>query len=366
MTPAATVPSYEQLSSVYEQQLAAHDVGAAMLTHKWQPGDLITPHSDIDVRVVLPESPASWWEWNHRVALAHARAVAQSTSHRRLLEHPPGFAFTTAELDQHRVAPPELATWSLLAGNDRRLQRWRSHAQMAPWSEEDERFYRGILRSRIGGCYQLSKDSADNVHTDITAYRGHCVAWHYVAPCWFAAAALATGTRCPGKSAALMQWHPGKLDHHADAFLRYGTEGLPPDLTAKELLREAHVVVDALLQRVPAPREAEGASDSNGIAWTMTAGMLRVRVARWLYYLDPPAGTATGYLIAREEKEAQAARDTLSRLADVTPGGDGRLAAAMSRLLPTGATTPESLSTTLAEWRREQALVQDFLTARSA
>ncbi|WP_155055422.1 hypothetical protein [Streptomyces blattellae] len=365
MITTQTVPTYAQVSSAYAEQLAAHGIGTAMLTHKWQPGDLISPHSDIDVRVILHQLPASWWDWNQSLALAHARTVAQDITHRRLLEHPPGFAFTTAELDQHRVSPPELATWSLVTGSTTALQRWKSHAQMAPWSRDDERFYRGILGARIGGRYQLEKDSADNVHSDLTGYRGHCVAWHYVAPCWFAAAALATGTRCPGKSAALVQWHPGELEVHAESFLRYGTEGLPPGHSPRDLLREAHGVVDAMLRRTPSPRQVDEHTGSDAVAWTMTAGLLRVRVARWLYYLDPPAGTATGYLIAREAKEIRAARETLNRIADGTSGREGRLAAAMAGLLPDGPTTAESLRALLDRWRRHEPVVEEFLTAQS-
>ncbi|MEU0443712.1 hypothetical protein ABZ202_28940 [Streptomyces sp. NPDC006186] len=366
MITASAAPTYAQVSSAYANQLTAHGIEAAMLTHKWQPGDLISPYSDIDVRVVVHQPPTSWWDWSEGLALAHARTVAQGVAHRRILEHPPGFAFTTAELNQHRISPPELATWSLLTGNATALQRWKSHAQMVPWSREDERFYRGILGARIGGRYQLEKDSAENVHCDLTGYRAHCIAWHYVAPCWFAAAALATGTRCPGKSAALVQWHPGELERHAESFLRYGINGLPPGHTPRDLLREAHVAVDAMLRRTPSPRQVEEPSESDDVAWTMTAGMLRVRVARWLYYLNPPPGTATGYLIARESKEIHAARETLTRIADGTPGADGRLAAAMADLLPDGPTTAESLRVLLDTWRHRRPVVEEFLTAQSA
>lgn len=366
MITTQTSPTYDQISVDYAAQLAAHGIGTAMLTHKWQPGDLISPYSDIDVRIVLHQPPASWWDWNQSLALAHSRTVAQDIAHRRQLEHPPGFAFTTAELDQHRVSPPELATWSLVTGNTRALQRWKSHAQMAAWSKDDERFYRGILGARTGGRYRLEKDSAENVHSDLAGYRGHCVAWHYVAPCWFAAAALATGTRCPGKSAALVQWHPGELEDHAETFLRYGTEGLPSGHSSRDLLREAHVAVDAMLRRTPSPRQVEEPTESDAVAWTMTAGMLRVRVARWLYYLDPPAGTATGYLIEREAKEIRAARESLTHIADHTCGPDGRLATAMADLLPDGPTTPESLRELLDTWERHHLVIEDFLTAHSA
>ncbi|MFD0427578.1 hypothetical protein ACFQ60_03440 [Streptomyces zhihengii] len=90
--------------------------------------------------------------------------------------------------------------------------------------------------------------------------------------------------------------------------------------------------------------------------------MLRVRVARWLYYLDPPPGVATGYLIRREAKELRAAAHTLNALAadEATPAQ--RLAARMTALIPAGPTTAGTLRATLALWHRQKSTVQDFLS----
>ncbi|NED88672.1 hypothetical protein G3I76_52425, partial [Streptomyces sp. SID11233] len=68
-----------------------------------------------------------------------------------------------------------------------------------------------------------------------------------------------------------------------------------------------HVALEAALRRIPADRRTGAGTEPSRSDWTMTAGMLRVRVARWLYYLDPPPGVATGYLIRREAKELSAA-----------------------------------------------------------
>ncbi|MGW3090888.1 hypothetical protein [Streptomyces sp. NPDC001108] len=355
---------YVGLGALYESELDAHGVGAVMLTHKWQPADLLAPHSDIDVRVFLPEAPADWEEWNHRLAAAHTAAVRREISHGRLLEHPPGFAFTVAEADGRLVSAPELATWSLISGSARDFQRWKSRAQMAPWCEVDERFYRGILQGRLGGRYQLAADSTDNVVADIAAYRRHCVAWHYLAPCWFAAAALATRTRCPGKTAALTQWRPDGLDGYAELFLEHAadrTEARPR--SPRHLLRTAHVALEAAMRRAPGAASTAGQGEEHARAdWVMTAGMLRVRVARWLYYLDPPPGVATEYLIRREAKELRAAAQTLNALAADESTSAQRLAARMTTLIPTGPTTAGTLRATLALWHRQKSTAQDFLT----
>ncbi|MEV7277694.1 hypothetical protein [Streptomyces sp. NPDC093111] len=356
-------PLYMGLGALYERELDAHGVGAVMLTHKWQPADLLAPHSDIDVRVLLSQAPVDWEEWNHRLAAAHTAAVGREVSHRRLLEHPPGFAFTVAEADGRLVSAPELATWSLISGSAREFQRWKSRAQMAPWCEVDERFYRGILEGRLGGRYQLAADSTDNVVEDIAAYRRHCVAWHYLAPCWFAAAALATRTRCPGKTAALIQWRPDGLDGYADLFLRHAADGSDArPRSPRHLLRTAHVALEAAMRRVPEANRPAGQAEQARTDWVMTAGMLRVRVARWLYYLDPPPGVATNYLIRREAKELRAAAQTLNALAadEATPAQ--RLAARMAALIPTCPSTVGTLRATLSLWHRQKSAVQDFLS----
>ena len=364
MATAEAPPLYPGLGALYERELDVHGIGAVMLTHKWQPADLLAPHSDIDVRVLVPEAPADWEEWNHRLAAAHTAAVGREVSHRRLLEHPPGFTFTVAEADGRLVCAPELATWSLISGSARDFQRWKSRAQMAPWCEVDERFYRGILQARLAGRYQLAADSSDNVEEDIAAYRRHCVAWHYLAPCWFAAAALATRTRCPGKTAALTQWRPQGLDGYAELFLRHAEDR--PDARShgpRHLLRAAHAALDAAMRRVPdADRPVGQCEEQARTDWVMTAGMLRVRVARWLYYLDPPPDVATEYLIRREAKELRAAARTLTALAAEEATDAQRLAARMAALIPTGPTTADTLSAALALWHRQKSTVQDFLS----
>ncbi|MBB1253467.1 hypothetical protein H3146_08795 [Streptomyces sp. OF3] len=368
MGGAQAPPTYSRLGALYERELEARSVGAVMLTHKWQATDLLAPHSDLDVRVLLPKAPADWEEWNHRLAAAHTDAVSRDLSHRRLLEHPPGFAFTVEEANGRLVAAPELATWSLISGSVRDFQRWKSRAQMASWCDGDERFYRAILHGRLGGRYQLAADSPDNVVENIAAYRRHCVVWHYLAPCWFAAAALATRTRCPGKTAALTQWRPTGLDGYAELFLGHAddrTDTRPR--SASHLLRTAHVALETAMRRVPeGGRLADHLEEHARTDWVMTAGMLRVRVARWLYYLSPPPGVATEYLIRREAKELRAAARTLTVLAAKRATPAQRLAARMAALIPTGPTTAGTLHATLALWHREKSTVQDFLSLAPA
>ncbi|MFJ4969089.1 hypothetical protein [Streptomyces sp. NPDC088755] len=96
--------------------------------------------------------------------------------------------------------------------------------------------------------------------------------------------------------------------------------------------------------------------------WVMAAGMIRVRVARWLYYLDPPPAVATDYLMRREANELRAAARSLNALAADGATPTQRLAARMAALIPTGPTTADTLRATLARWQRQKSTVQDFLS----
>jgi hypothetical protein len=117
------------------------------------------------------------------------------------------------------------------------------------------------------------------------------------------------------------------------------------------------------MRRVPDGDRADGQGQEHARTdWVMTAGMLRVRVARWLYYLDPPPGAATEYLIRREAKELRSAAHTLTVLAADEATAAQRLAARMAALIPTGPTTVGTLRATIARWHQQKTTVQDFLS----
>ncbi|RBL87173.1 hypothetical protein DDE05_05395, partial [Streptomyces cavourensis] len=142
-------------------------------------------------------------------------------------------------------------------------------------------------------------------------------------------------------------------EHHSDARPR----------SPRHLLRAAHVALEAAMRRVPGGDRPDGQDQDHARThWAMTAGMLRVRVARWLYYLDPPPDVATEYLIRREAKELRSAAQTLTVLAADEVTAAQRLAARMAALIPTGPTTADTLRVTLARWHQQKTTVQDFLS----
>ncbi|MCX4776759.1 hypothetical protein [Streptomyces sp. NBC_01264] len=358
---------YEATTALYAHHLRAAGLHPVMVTHKWQQPDLIAPHSDLDLRLVLDAAPASWGDFNTRVAAAHTAAVAADPAHGRLLEHPPGYAFTTAELDAGLVQPAEVATWSLVHGSQEILGQWMKVATAEPWTASDARFYWALLDARVAGRYRLAADATDNVHRDLSGYLRHCVAWHYVAPCWFAAACLATHSRSSGKLDALTRWRPGDTGRHAELFASHaGPVGSRPTLAPRLLMRHAHSAVEAALHYTPASFCEPDGRPGLGLRreWAMTAGMLRVKPARWRYYLDPPPGISTGYLIAREAKELTAAQAALERLAGHGTPEERSMAARVAAVLPPSGTPTSAgvLRDLLRSWSRAGAALGDFLT----
>lgn len=359
---------YTRASNRYLRELTGAGLRPVLITHKWQRPDLVAPHSDLDLRLILSSAPPSWANYGDHLFRAHSRAVASDPLYARLLEHPPGFIFTTAELDAGLVQPAEVATWSVAHGEHRFLAPWARAAEAAPWTIADARFYDTLLTSRIGGRYRLEDDSADNVNGDLTDYARHCIAWHYVAPCWFAAACLAKRTRLRGKLEALVRWRPQGAVPHAELFASHsGPVQSRPGLPVEKLLRSAHAAVDATTHLIrPTDQTAldEDPDTEMVRAWTMTAGMLRTKTARWRYYLTPPPGVHTDYLIAREAKELSGAQGTLQALAHRGPVPHRSLAGAMADLLPPegAVTTASTLRDLLARWHVARSIVQDFLS----
>ncbi|MEV6678625.1 hypothetical protein AB0N09_17450 [Streptomyces erythrochromogenes] len=359
---------YAQATDRYLRELTGAGLRPVLITHKWQRPDLIAPHSDLDLRLILSSTPPSWANYGDRLFRAHSRAVAADPLHARLLEHPPGFIFTTSELDAGLVQPAEVVTWSVAHGEHQLLEPWVKGAESAPWTTADARFYGALLKSRIGGRYRLGDDSADNVTGDLADYARHCVAWHYVAPCWFAAACLSKRTRLQGKLEALVRWRPQDAARHAELFSSHSSPARSrPALPVDELLRSAHAAVDAATRLIRPSDQTVPSEDPATAAvrtWTMTAGMLRTKTARWRYYLTPPPGVHTNYLIAREAKELSSARDALQGLALSGPVAHRGLAGAMADLLPPQGTTTtaSTLRDLLTRWTVARSVVQDFLS----
>ncbi|MGH4018609.1 MAG: hypothetical protein ACRDT0_05070 [Pseudonocardiaceae bacterium] len=348
---------YPAIEARYGRLVATRLGTAVMVTKKWQDADLVWPHSDIDLRIVLDEPPSDWISLNEHLAQLQRELVAADPVLRRVLEHPPGWVFLRRELDAGLVPAAEVATWSLSFGDHSAVDRWRSDALARSWSEEDDRFYRGIIAARADGAYRLEEDSANNVVLDAEHYGAHCVSWHYLAPVVFAAASLRTRHRLPGKTEALHD-HPVSAVAEFLSLARKGYRDAPAPGTLLAQAHRAITALPALLEEAPpagrTPTRAEVVS---------AVGVLRCRIARYSYYLAPPSLAATGYLIDRETKDLHGAIRTLRAACASLHPPLGTLTEWFLQLVPPPPTTRQSLRRFLDNVASEPDVLQELFSA---
>lgn len=103
-----------------ERTLGAAHVG---LIAKWQPEDLVPGSSDIDFRVILSEraTPAYWLAADRGSGEIHRQLAEQNHAWWRILEHPPGYGLTTAELADNDWYTPEYRMWQICHGDTQAL-----------------------------------------------------------------------------------------------------------------------------------------------------------------------------------------------------------------------------------------------------
>jgi hypothetical protein len=327
---------YIALGSEYGRAVEQRLGMSVVVTKKWQNADLVWPHSDIDLRIVVDQIPGDWLQFNEHLAAVQRELVEVDPVRRRLLEHPPGWVFLRGEVDAGFVPAAELATWSICHGDPDTVARWQEQAVARPWTAEDERFYSGILAGRLDGAYHLEADSADNVLLEPESYAAHCVSWHYLAPVVFATASLLRHYRHVGKTDALR----GQESTAVSWFGELAAAGYHSAPATGDLLDRAHRAVDSLRQ----PARSVDDTSAPSLAEVVSAvGALRCRLARYAYYLDPPVGAATGYLIDRETKDLHGATGILRAGLRKLPTSTRSLAERFLKLVPSPPTTRQSL-----------------------
>lgn len=357
ISPAGPQARYPAVETRYGQLLASSLDAAVTVTKKWQDTDLVWPHSDIDLRIIVDEPPADWIAFNEQLAQLQREMVADDPILRRVLEHPPGWVFLRHEVDAGLVPAAEVATWSHSFGDPAAVDQWRKQAWGRPWSTEDDRFYRGIIAARADGAYRLEADSADNVVLDADRYGAHCVSWHYLAPVVFATACLGARRRLSGKTEALNAYPTEAVAE----FLSLARNGYRDAPNPADLLRQAHRTIATL----PALPETARATDGTPTRAEVVSavGVLRCRIARYSYYLTPPPSAATGYLIDRETKDLHGAIRTLRAACPSLSTPLRTLTERFFGLVPAPPTTRQSLRRFLDNAAAEPTLVQHLLSA---
>lgn len=322
-----------------------------LLAHKWERPDLIWPHSDVDLRCRLDRAPDSWLDYNDALAESHLETASAEPAAKRALEHPPGFAYTAAEIDTGLVRPAEAAAWTPIGNHP-------APSARGSWSLDDDLYYRALLAGRWHGRYRLAADPADNIVGDATAYRSHCLVWHFLAPCAVAAHALTTRTRPTGKRAAVAALNDPAITRLAD-LTSDDYQSAPGPQALHEAIRAAlaPLVQRALVQPLAPARTGDGFRQL-----AAAIALLRVRPARFRYYLEAPTPIATDYLIVREAKELAAVRTVLRRRRHLLPPRARSAAEAIAAQLPTR-TDRSALAGLLKAWRADPGPFEALTTS---
>jgi hypothetical protein len=347
---------YQAIEARYGRLLASRLGTDVTVVKKWQDVDLVWPHSDIDLRIVVDEPPADWLSFNEQLAQLQREMVTADPVLRRVLEHPPGWVFLRREVSAGLVPAAEVATWSYSFGDRAAVDRWRTDALDRPWSVEDDRFYRALITARADGAYRLEADSADNVLLDADRYGAHCVCWHYLAPLIFTIVGLRAQRRPSGKTEALQASSAADVA----AILALAHQGYRDAPAPSVLLRHARRMAAAL----PAVPELVPAAGQPTWAEVVSAvGTLRCRIARYSYYLSPPPSVETGYLIDRETKDLHGAIRTLRAARPMLPAPLCALTDTFLRLVPPPPTTQRSLRQFLSNTAAEPEAIWQLFSA---
>lgn len=180
---------YKKIENEYGSLLNKHLPHYSILLKKWQDIDLRWPHSDLDFRIILQGNDIDWIETNIACYNIHYDLVSSQERWKRILEHTAGYIFLEKEINQNIVITAEFLTWSYSHGNQSLFNIWKNNYQTNTWSSSDESLYHNLISNRLG-CYNLEKDSTDNIISDTLDYQLHCLCWHYFTTVRFAQLAI--------------------------------------------------------------------------------------------------------------------------------------------------------------------------------
>ena len=285
--------SYQNVEMLYGQAIQKAVPHYLLLAKKWQDEDLRWSHSDLDFRIIVTGRDIDWAQLNIACYESHFNLVFSDPLLKRVLEHTAGYVFTDEEVSQRLLPASEALTWSWSHGCQSSLLEWRQDYENSHWQDADEKFYQSVIESRLG-CFYLEKDSADNVSVNVRDYQLHCLCWHYFISVRFAQLALKERRFFNGKNAVLMSDQDTK--RFADSLL------ISNHVDNHELLKKIEQYLYACVpQTINESNQQKSVITRTDVVKAL--GMLRCRPMRYLYYLRPPAGVVTDYLIEREWSE---------------------------------------------------------------
>ena len=283
---------YQEITDAYASELR-HALGSRFsLFAKWTPDDYVYPFSDVDLRIAMPEAE-DLNEISDILCRVHRKMVASVPFGDRILEHPYGFLYLDRDIAENRVIADDIKRCYFVNGE---VSAFRKLAVAAEAYAMSDPYFLRIIDGRLGRFTMINEYRfRDPVYQK--QYETYCLLWHYYLPCAYAVECLKAGRVYPQK--ICLDWYRSEYLSQIILEYREGRIGVyDNDLVLKETERDLR----RMLTKLP-DRHASRRQEEDRALVTEAVCMLRTRCCRIAYYLAPPLGIDTKYLMRRELSE---------------------------------------------------------------
>ena len=253
---------------------------------KWKTDDFVFPFSDVDMRIILNDY-GSITDTNYILYEIHKKMVAKVPFGARILEHPYGFLYFTNDASKGILVPDDIKRCSFANGNPRYFEELKKAAGAYSMSTS---YISRILDHRFGK-YNTNNEYVFKDYSYQKQYSTYCLLWHYYIPCVYAFECLKAAQVYDTK--INLEWYNN--DYLKQIIIDY-QEGFIRDYSNEIVLREISNEIECL-------QTTSSYFEKNDYSINEAICMLRIRICRILYYLNPPSDVNTDYLIRRELKE---------------------------------------------------------------
>ena len=373
MDKGLTRDDYEEVTREYgghvSKALGSRYLG---MSAKWQGEDIIIGMSDIDYRVILDPHAGvdDWIKVDRACGEIHATLAARCRRWWRVLEHTPGAGLTTAHLVDDHLYHPEYRFWHVAAGPTDLLDPMNERLETKDWEIRDELYH---LKRFLYfySPYQQGIDPPINLEGVEAEYDLHSRCWHYFTPAMLSAASLLAGRRFRGKKLTL-RWlqaeHPRetifsrvldmvearyKVPERTDLALRdaFDAEMFAMFEQLKGPVRESLRLLswpEGLDMAAMKQRLTDDPSAGNArMALTDAVRFARIRLGRYLFYLDPPDGFDSAHPLKGEAMWVKVVYGTPLRVGAAALGiepGDRSAEEIFAQMLGRALTAPEKVA----------------------
>lgn len=281
------VDEYKQIEYIIGSQLAKYIPEVILVTKKWNNTDYIYPFSDIDYRLVV-EDGTDLFRLNERLYEAHYKCASEISYGTRILEHPPGFIYYQKELKNLSIDRDIFCRDSYSSGDKKLFDETYSRIETSlansfqVYESFKQRFNKFSLK------YEFKSYDSELKQF----YEKYCVIWHYYLPCIYFLNVLKNNRTYNHKINDC--WYSGSFLELIEDF-RNKKE---PSRDMEDLIKLVDEELITITKNNTNFKSNFEKTDSNDVLF-----MLRTRIARILYYINPPKACDTLYLQERECKE---------------------------------------------------------------